>query len=190
MEKLDVDKVGSVACNECGVLFQYKRRGKRLRKFCSRACVHRHLTRSLKGRKITWGDKITKSKTGFIFTDASKEKMRKSHLGQVPWNKGLKGYLCGNKHYNWKGGITPCNIKARGSIEYRMWRKSVFARDNYTCVLCGLRSAKGVKATLHADHIKPFCNYPELRLAIDNGRTLCVECHKKTDTYLWKAKNK
>jgi hypothetical protein len=26
------------------------------------------------------------------------------HKGQVPWNKGLKGYLGGEKHYNWNGG--------------------------------------------------------------------------------------
>ena len=45
----------------------------------------------------------------------------------------------------------------------------------------------GKTVTLNADHIKPFAYFPELRFAIDNGRTLCVDCHKKTDTYLSKA---
>lgn len=62
--------------------------------------------------------------------------------------------------------------------EYRDWRKTVFARDDYTCLWCGKRGVE-----LNADHIKPFALYPELRLEISNGRTLCVPCHETTDTY-------
>lgn len=94
----------------------------------------------------------------------------------------------GSAHPFWKGGVTPINHKIRRSSEYRLWRESVFKRDNWTCVWCGTQSGKGKIVILHADHIKPFAYYPELRFAIDNGRTLCKECHRKTDTYGERAK--
>jgi hypothetical protein len=84
----------------------------------------------------------------------------------------------GDKHWNWQGGLTSNNEKIRKSLEYKIWRRAVYERDNYTCVMCNERGGK-----LQADHIKPFSLYPELRLAIDNGRTVCGDCHKKTDTY-------
>ena len=79
----------------------------------------------------------------------------------------------------WKGGITPINIKIRMSLEYKLWRRAVFERDNYQCIWGGKEHGN----KLNADHIKRFSDYPELRFAIDNGRTLCADCHRKTDTY-------
>lgn len=88
---------------------------------------------------------------------------------------------------NWKGGITSINEQVRKSKEYKLWRDAVFKRDAYRCVWCKLKCIIGVKIVLHADHIKPFCLYPELRFAIDNGRTLCKDCHYKTNTFGTKA---
>jgi len=109
-------------------------------------------------------------------TEEEKEKNRQIKLGKKRPN------LSGNKHPNWQGGKTLLSKKIRNSIEYRLWRETVFKRDNYICIWCGQRGGK-----LHADHIKPFALFPELRLAIDNGRTLCIPCHKKTNTYGWKT---
>ena len=65
---------------------------------------------------------------------------------------------------------------ARYSKEAKEWREKVFARDNWTCQICGTRG--GVR--LEADHIKPFAYFPKLRYEVLNGRTLCRKCHDKT----------
>ena len=85
----------------------------------------------------------------------------------------------GEKNPNWKGGITPMNLAARMTFEYKQWRTVIFEREKYTCQHCGAKSGKGKIVVLNADHIKPFSRYPDLRLNLDNGRTLCVNCHKK-----------
>lgn len=126
--------------------------------------------------------KGNKYKVGIKHTEEWKEKAKV----RKPANLGKPNKLwIGDKNPNWKGGITPINLQIRHSLESKIWRRAVFERDNYTCVWC-LR--RGVY--IEADHIKPFCDYPELRFAIDNGRTLCKDCHKKTNTYAGKSKKR
>lgn len=72
----------------------------------------------------------------------------------------------------------PENIRIRKSLKYKLWKESVFKRDNFTCQICFCRG--GDK---QADHIKPFALFPDLRFDLDNGRTLCVPCHRETPTY-------
>ena len=143
------------------------------------------------GRKLSdeWKKKISMAHLGKQkHSEETKKKMSEMRKGKRNLNDKQEVYrvLClprGQNHHAWKGGITPINTKIRSSREYADWRVAVFQRDDYTCQECGSRGV-----TLHADHIKPFAYYPELRLVIANGRTLCVPCHKKTDTYLSKAK--
>lgn len=125
-----------------------------------------------KGTKKTkeWIEKIRQSNLGQKRSPETKENNRKAML---------KLFQDKTKHPRWQGGITPIYLQIRASKEYKIWRVAVFARDNYTCIWCG--DARG--GNLEADHIKPFAYYPELRFAIDNGRTLCHDCHKTTDTY-------
>lgn len=103
----------------------------------------------------------------------------------IPWNKGLKGYLGGKNSPHWKGGITSLNMKIRNSLKYKEWRIGVFERDNYTCQICAKK--EGETVVLNADHIKPFAYYPKLRFDLENGRTLCVNCHRQTDNFAGKA---
>lgn len=117
-----------------------------------------------------------------------KGKKRPELSANIEWRRKLSEALKGDKSPMWRGGITKESMAIRNSLEYKLWRESVFKRDNWTCVWCGVRSAKEVKVILNADHIKPFSLFPELRFAIDNGRTLCVDCHKTTDTYMARAR--
>lgn len=104
--------------------------------------------------------------------------------GMTPWNKGKVYHkIRGKKHWNWQGGKTEVNERIRKRVKYKTWRSKVFKRDDYTCVICKIRGCR-----LEADHIKPFALYPDLRFDISNGRTLCIDCHRKTDT--WGRRNK
>lgn len=89
-------------------------------------------------------------------------------------NKQLSSNNYADRHWNWKGGVTSENRLIRNSSEYAEWRKSVFERDNYTCVNCGSNGC-----VLNAHHIMRFSDFPELRFDTSNGLTLCRTCHIK-----------
>jgi len=61
----------------------------------------------------------------------------------------------------------------RETREYQEWRATIFSRDNYTCQAC-----KKVGGSLNAHHIKSYKNHISKRLDLDNGITLCVNCHR------------
>lgn len=91
-----------------------------------------------------------------------------------------------NKHPNWRGGITKITRKIRNSDEYKEWRLKIFRRDYFTCQQCGLRSGN-----IQAHHKIPFSEIiinNDIKTfkqalnchslwAIDNGETLCLDCH-------------
>lgn len=152
----------TVLCKQCGLKFEASPSSNRL--FCSKKCL---------------------INSGYVFIEClvckkvfrtikSKLKVGRKFCSR----KCTFEYYCGENHHQWKGGVTPINEKIRKSTEYKKWRIEVYKRDKFTCQICG---AKNVY--LNADHIKPFATYPELRFDINNGRTLCVECHRNTDTW-------
>lgn len=54
------------------------------------------------------------------------------------------------------------------------WRKYVLERDQHKCQLCNSKNG------LHVHHIKKYADYENLQTDVNNGITLCEECHRKT----------
>ena len=134
-----------------------------------------------------------------------KAKMSKFMTGRPGWwlgktmssvsNDKRRASLVGEKHWNWKGGITGLSLRVRRSTLYRQWRDDVFTRDDFTCHHCGKRGGN-----VHAHHVVSFAhimseNYitsydAAMECAelwnINNGITLCVHCHGKFESSLRK----
>lgn len=149
-------------------------------------------------------EKLRMAMLGKKLSHETIEKLKKSHTGIKYINRKspkpfsiehrikIGKYSTGELNHNWKGGITPLRKQIRENFRYRQWRSDVFQRDNYTCILCNQKGG-----ILNADHIKPFsliitengiksiedAIICEELWNINNGRTLCVKCHRATETY-------
>jgi len=159
-------------------------------------------------RPLEVRQKISRSHMGIRPSEETRLKLRLSHLGKVSGMKGKKHTAEANRKNSeahrgeksnfWQGGKTTLDRLIRRSLKYRIWRTAVFTRDNYSCTWCGAN-----KKYLNADHIKQFAlllhennittveqaeNCEEL-WQINNGRTLCVDCHKETDTFFNKGRH-
>ena len=155
-EKMSKAKLGKPS-PMCGV--------KRSKEFCERQKV------AQTGRIASEESKIKNGLThrGMKRTDETRKKMSLRQKGKPHLNQR------GDKHPLWKGGISSENEKIRGSLKYKLWQDSVKNRDNNKCQKC----EENRVSKLMGHHILNFSDYPKLRLTIDNGVTLCRDCHKK-----------
>jgi len=123
-----------------------------------------------------------------VRSDDFKKKVSLGMKGVNTWAAGKKRPLqSGENSYFWKGGVSKINRTERqnytATLEYKEFRRAVLKRDNYTCQICGARTKLGKRILIQIDHIKPFSLFPELRMDMNNVRTLCKPCHYKTDTF-------
>jgi len=146
-----------------------------------------------KGMKMPdgFGEKISKARMGIKLSNITKEKIARGHIGLKPTlesrlknsetNKRIA--TRGEKHKWYKGGKSKHHKEKYYTAEYKQWRLKVFYRDNFTCQGCN-----NVGGYLTAHHIKSWAKYPELRFEVNNGITLCDNCHKLTDNYMGRGK--
>lgn len=136
--------------------------------------------------------RLVTSNIGRVFTQEHRDKIRDKLKGKkAPHREGKNNNL-------WRGGFTPTIKLLRSCFKYRQWRSDVYTRDNFICNDCNKKGG-----ILNAHHIKSFTemvkenniksyeegiNCDEL-WNINNGATLCVECHRKTDNFAGKVKS-
>ncbi|MFA1510069.1 HNH endonuclease [Priestia aryabhattai] len=82
--------------------------------------------------------------------------------------------ISGENNYNWNGGSTNEAIRFRKTFEFKSWRTAVFQRDGYACQVCNVKGG-----TLNAHHLDGYNWCTEKRTDVNNGVTLCKECHDK-----------
>ena len=174
-------------CKNCGIAFKSNKACKsRAPVYCSRGCCNEdkkgkgwggapignvpwnkgsHMWTDKRHPRGTLGMKFPNRKP---ITDEQRRRLSISH-------RGLKyPSRSGENHHWWKGGITPGNENVRKSSDYSNWRILVFDRDDFTCQDCHKKGGN-----LHAHHIELFSDNPNLRFDINNGITLCLNCHAK-----------
>ena len=98
----------------------------------------------------------------------------------------LKPIICsivnkGKRHPNYNPDLTTADRLARryilGNVSHKTWRREVFERDNYTCVTCGIKNGLGKTIAFNAHHIDGWNWCKEKRFDLNNGITLCKDCH-------------
>jgi 5-methylcytosine-specific restriction endonuclease McrA len=195
-----------ISCEHCGkdVYISPSRLGRT--HFCSMDCFNKEKAKRFVGNKLRVGliptnafPKGSKPLNGFKKGHSSSQypKWIEAMEKQVPWNKGKTGVQepyerteyhksvhAGERNHMWKGGLSKIGQRLRSTPEYKRWRTAVLERDSHTCVFCGNSYIK-----MEVDHIQPFWYFPDLRLSVSNGRTVCKFCHRNTDTYAGRAKS-
>jgi hypothetical protein len=99
----------------------------------------------------------------------------------------------GSKSPRWMGGRTSILKRFRNSSAYAAWRSLVFDRDRYRCIDCGatgyLESHHIIPVSKIVKGLGSVIKYNALRkcsllLDVNNGITLCRNCHIKRHDHL------
>lgn len=188
----------TLTCPICNRDFDIVRRNRSKRKYCSRECsgeakhqqykgryFHFHKLNDEKEKEICslYTDKLMTAQSIAPLFDVSTgtiiRVVRKHHIERSTHEAAMLrckshpeviaraakkklGMFVGEKSPRYKNGSG-------------MWSTNVLIRDNYTCQDCGLHEPE----ILEVHHIVSKQVAPEKQFDLDNGITLCPNCHKR-----------
>jgi len=159
-------------------------------------------------------ESISNSNKGRTLTEQQRKNIGLSRLGKpgYKWSKKEKRSISearrGKLSHTYIDGRTSLHKMLRGCVEMKIWRASVFKRDNYICTVCNKKSSGNIEshhkvsfsiilskflvkynkldATKDKEKLFKFALKYNKFWNINNGQTLCKKCHSKTDSYLSK----
>lgn len=149
-----------VKCEVCGKKIEVNQYDCKHQKhfYCSNKCRIEGYKKIFKGENNPF--------YGIKHNESTKNKISQANQGKEAWNKGHK--------VPWKTDEEREKDRSLYGDKYNEWRNAVYVRDNYICQCCG--NNKG--GNLNAHHLNGYAWCKDERLDVNNGITLCEECHK------------
>lgn len=162
-------------CDTCGEEFtRIPSQVKGLNKYCSKECHIVAIRNAPAKTKVTVKCCICEKE--MKVWRAKLKYIKRFHCSKKCARISYSIYYSGSNSPRWNPELTEEErLIERNYPEYRKWRNKVFKRDNYTCQCCGDEQG----GNLVAHHILNYSEYEELRTDVDNGITLCGQCHKE-----------
>ena len=96
--------------------------------------------------------------------------------GRLWWQQAACAAILDFAMPGWRAKARPeilGRVVDRGSPEVLKWRKAVLARDGHACTQCSSTDR------LEAHHLVRWADCTEARVVVENGITLCYDCHKR-----------
>lgn len=149
-----------VKCDYCGKIFN--------KKYCN-------ITKGYKNIEKDCCKNCKKSKIYDVFME---------NFGCYPMQvDNIADLFRGENNTNYRHDLTEEDRNARNSPEYRLWKFKVYNRDEFCCQVCGC------KRKIHAHHMDGWNISKEEWYDIQNGITLCDQCHIKFHNIYGKGNN-
>lgn len=167
-------------CSFCGEIREFPNHKKKFKfLYCNQNCRGNHLRDLMKAESNPNFNKVGRKCDGcgeYFKVQPYKVKSQKYIFCTNDCYKANVGkYFSGENNPNYNPSLTKEErILGRNYTEYGIWRNEVFKRDEFTCQHCGDCSG----GNLEAHHIDGYGWCEEKRLDINNGITLCKDCHK------------
>ena len=163
-------------CVICNIDFEVQLSYKYRKITCSKECSSKNRSNKrigIKEKKPALYNKCVRCDNLFLRNLGIKKPITAKYCSRKCQNDDHSERMSGENSPNWKGGITNTNSRDIYRREINLWRNLVFKRDKYTCQHCNS------KKNLEGHHIIFWSKNIDTRFEVDNGLTLCKDCHGK-----------